>query len=390
MRGYAIINVLIVHPHMAFYGGAETLILKLYNYLTKKGIECKIVTLSVTPKISEICKDVDIVTPEKSHDFMLRSTSFISAIGVFNEQRALQSLVRENIDQFDLVNPHNFPSTWSVFPNSWKKPIVWMCNEPPDLWNNQKPSIPLKFLRKAGLICDRYIVNKVINEICVSDEFNYSRVLERYGKTPNIVHYGIEHDLFSKGDNKNVLERFGLYDKFVLLQVGVLSPQKNQLESIKTIEKLRENIPNIKLILAGLGDNSYAQMLMKYVSNSGLNEHIIFTGHTSKQEIADLYKACNVALFPIKSQGGWLSPFEALCAERPIIVSNEMTASDLIKEKNIGVVTDDFSETVLNIYHNPDKYYEMAEGGGIWVRENLSWDKYCEKMLNVFYKVIGA
>lgn len=378
-----------MHPHIAFYGGAETLIVKLVNYLKKNGIENVVITLSVAPKAFEISKEMNIITPKEPYEFKLRSTSFINAVGIFKELMALRHLIKENIDQFDVVNVHNFPATWSVFPNHWQKPVVWMCNEPPDLWNNPNPSTPLKIVRNVGIICDKYIVNKVIGEICVSDEYNYNRVLERYGRCPDIVHYGIEYDLFSKGDGKGVLERYNLHDQFILLQVGVLSPQKNQFESIKAIEQLKVDISNIKLILAGLGGNPYEKMLKEYVRNKGLDDYVIFTGHLSKQEIADFYQACNVAIFPIKSQGGWLAPFEALCAKKPVVVSTELTASDIIKREKIGIVTDDFAEVILDIYINQDKYYEIAERGQAWVRENLSWQKFCEKMVDIFYKTVG-
>jgi len=65
-----------------------------------------------------------------------------------------------------------------------------------------------------------------------------------------------------------------------------------------------------------------------------------------------------------------------------------MTASEIIKRENIGIVTSDYKSAIMKIYRNPDKYNEIAEIGAKWVKENLSWDSFCEKMLNLFYKSI--
>lgn len=376
------IKVLIVHPHMNFYGGAETVAVRLSRYLRNKSIDNSILTLSVSEEILNECKDLSFILPKKDYTYKLRSTSLFDSLGVINEIIGLRRLLKTNINQFDLVNFHNFPATWSLFP--FKKPSVWMCNEPPDLWNNPDPSIALKILCKIGLTCDRYIIRNFVSASCVADDFNAKRFIERYNKNPNIINYGIDHEFFSNGMSENVFDKYELQDKFNLIQVGVLGPQKNQLESIKVIEKLKDRINNIKLILAGLGNNPYEKMLRKYISEKDLENYVVFTGHVNKEIIRDLYKACHIALYPVKSQGGWLSPFEALSASIPIAVSSMMPASNIISKEKIGVVTDDFVNTVYEIYSNYKFYDEMAIKGNRWVTENLNWDSFGDKMVNIF------
>jgi hypothetical protein len=40
----------------------------------------------------------------------------------------------------------------------------------------------------------------------------------------------------------------------------------------------------------------------------------------------------------------------------------------------------------MDVYENPEKCHEVAKRGEKWVRENLSWDKFCQRMLDLFYK----
>lgn len=379
-------KVLLVHPHMMVHGGAETVVTNLAICLTKRGIENAILTLSVSDNVLKISEGLRFITPDKKYVYKMRSVSFLDAIGLVNEIVALRALVRKNIEFFNVINVHNFPATWSIFPN--RKPCVWMCNEPPDLWHNPNPSIPLKVLRDIGVACDRLIVSKSISAICVADEFSAKRVIERYGRQPKIIHYGIDYDFFSSGDERQVSQRFDLYNNFVLLQVGWISPQKNQLESIKAVERLRSDIPNIKLILAGSGQNPYGKILREYVYTKGLEKYVVFTGHLSKKIIRDLYHACDLVLSPVRSQGGWLAPFEALCASKPIIVSPSMTASSIIRKEKIGTVTNDFAKAIWDIYNNPRPYHDTARRGKRWVADNLNWDTFCQRMLAVFESVL--
>lgn len=378
-------KVLIVHPHMAVYGGAETVVIKLSQNLTEKGVETAILTLSVSPALLDVCKDLRLIKPAKNFPYTLKSTSFLHATGLINEIFGLRTLVRKNAHLFDVINFHNFPATWSLFPIN--KPSVWMCNEPPDLWTNPNPSVPLRLLRNCGRQVDKWIVNKYVTSICVADKFNAERVSDRYGRQSSIIPYGIDCDFVSRGNGKKMVDKFCLEDKFVLLQVGWFTPQKNQLESIEVVKKLKNDIPNIKLILVGSDDSSYARMIKSYIHRNNLEDQILLTGHLSKECVRDLYHACNVLVHPIKEQGGWLTPFEALCASKPIIVSRKMSASDIIEREKIGVVTDNFVEAVLNIHNNPEKYLNMAIKGKQFVVDKLSWEKFCKRMLKVFENV---
>jgi len=113
---------------------------------------------------------------------------------------------------------------------------------------------------------------------------------------------------------------------------------------------------------------------------------VVFTNQINREEVRDLYHACDVLLHPIKPQGGWLSPFEALCAQKLIIVSPEMSASDIIEKEKIGIVTDNYTEAIIKIYKNVDEYANMRERGREWVKNNLNWDTFCQKNLNIFQK----
>jgi len=381
------IRVLIVHPEIYVYGGAELVITKLANYLSNKGIENALLTTSILPEMRDKLKGTEIIIPEKQP-----KKSFITLLSHIYKAMGLQKCIRERTNDFDVINVHNFPAELSVF--LLHKPVVWMCNEPPELYLGSESkyrfiSTLLKIANKTLLSFDRFVVSRYIKNVVVADEFNAERFKENYNITPNIINYGIDYAFFSQGDGERAKERFGLHDSFVLIQVGMLTSFKNQMESIKTVEALKGEIPDIKLMLVGLDEGEYAEMLKRYVQSKELDPYVIFTDQLPQDEIRDLYHASNVALFPIGPQGGWLSPFEALSANLPIIVSPLMTASSIIKRENIGIITDDFAGAIMSIYNNPEKYQEMAERGQKWVKKNLSWDKFCENMVELFHRSIN-
>lgn len=376
-------RVLIVQPNMPVYGGADRVIVKLANYLTKKGIENAVLTLTMSPEIRKDLEKTRIIIPKEIPK--RRNKGFLNFI---NEILILRKYVHKNINSFDVINVHNFPAELSVFPHV--KPTVWMCNEPPELYLKPNPSLPLKMLQMTGMAIDKFVVKNYIKYVCVA-EFNAERIKKKYNIMPEINNYGIDSAFFSKGNGERAKKMFNLHENFVVLHVGILTPFKNQMESIKTVEKIKNKIPNVKLVLAGWAGwekSEYETMLQRYVHAKSLDQQVVFTGHVSRDVVRDLYQACDVVLFPFKPQGGWLAPFEALCAGKPIVASSVTTTAGIIKREKIGIVTDNFDKAVMDIYTDPTKYHDMAERGRVWVEKNLGWGKFCQKMLELFEKAL--
>ena len=375
-------RVLIVYPKFYIYGGAELVIVRLANYLTKKGIQNAILTTSMLSEIEKDLEETEVIIQENP------KTPF--GIFGFKEILALHEGVSNNLNNFDLINVHNYPAELSIFP--FRKPTVWMCNEPPEivLHLSLETSPLLKLAKRAILKFDKFVVRNYIRNVIVADEFNAKRFEKLYGLKPEIINYGIDYEFFSQGNSERAKKKYSLNNNFIILQVGMLTPFKNQIESIKTIEKLKDKIPHLKLILAGWAEKEYNLKLEKYTREKNLGEYVISTGQLDRGEIRDLYHACDMLLHPIKPQGGWLAPFEALCAKKPIVVSPEMSASEIIKREKIGIVTDNYPEAIIEIYRNMNKYFEIGERGGEWVKTNLSWDVFCQKNLNVFQKALKS
>lgn len=376
-------KILIVHPQMKFFGGAELLIVKFANWLTKHGYENTILTLSTSEEVEKELVNTRLIIPKNNVD--IGAVGFKDAVDVWKGIKLFRKELKKLKDEYDLINFHNFPATWGLWPI--KKPTVWMLNEPPNLWSRPDAGLVLKIISKIRNEFDKLIVNS-IDVICVSDEFNRKRAMQRYGKNAHIVNYGIDYDFFSKGSIMSAVKKYNLSRKFVILQSGVINKQKNQIESIKAVEKVKERIPNILLVLAGKSDESYKKMLDEYISEKNLQDYVKFAGNLKRIELRDLHLASNIGLFPIKSQGGWLAPFEFLCSGSPIIVSKEFTAAEIVRKNHLGTVSNNYAHEILNIYYNYKKYRKSSQKASIFVKENLSWDMFGKRMMRAFKEAL--
>jgi glycosyltransferase involved in cell wall biosynthesis len=365
---------------MKFLGGAELLIVELANWLTKRGIKNNILALSSSKEVENLLINTEIIIPR--HNIDLRPPGFKSIKDILKFIRVYRGKLRKILKDYDVINFHNFPATWTLFPR--KKPCVWMLNEPPNLWSKPEAGFFLRLLNKLRNRIDREIIKNSVDVICVADEFNKERAKIRYKKNSRIVYYGVNYEFFSKGKAKKARKTFNLDRKFVVVQSGMLTEQKNQLTSIETINKTKEKIPNVLLVLAGAEDAEYKKKLENYIKKNKLEKYVLFTGNLIREELRDLYKATDVGLFPVGKQGGWLAPFEILCSGNPIIVSEEMGAASIIKKNKLGIVTKNYANAILEVYKNKEKYKKEAKEAALVVKKNLSWEIFADKMIKAY------
>ena len=373
-------KILIVHPQMKFIGGAELLIIELANWLTKKGIKNDILTLSSSLEIRNKLFNTNIIEIKNNLD--ISPPGFKSPRDLFKAINLFRKNLRKIENDYDVINFHNFPSTWA----SSNKPSLWMLNEPPNLWSKPNAGRLLKFSNYIRNFVDKIIV-KDIDMICVADEFNKKRAFERYGRNSKIVYYGVNHEFFSGGNKNMAIKKFNLKDRFVIIQSGVLNENKNQIDSLKAIKQIKDKIPEVLIILAGKGEEEYTKILEKYVEINNLEGNVLFVGNLDRNDLRDLYAACNLGLFPVKKQGGWLAPFELLCSGNPIIVSKNMGAASVIDKFNLGIVSNKYSEKIIEIYEDYQTYKTKSEIASLFIKKNFGWNVFTDKLIKNFKKI---
>ena len=394
-------KILIVHRYLEIYGGAENVINRFCRILLdEEGIDYKVVALNLPATDDETRKIYGNLKVEIPHGqkfpSVYRSAGFLKALGIFGEIAALRRLIKKNIAFYDVINVHNFPATWAIAGlaknRKNNKPVVWMCNETPDFYSNPSPSLFIRILRFFGIFIDRLIVNSSIDRIVAADRINASKVKKVYGRDCEIIPYGIDTDIFSpsvKQHRDAVRKKWNIDDKdFVLLQTGVLSPQKNQIESVMALMRLKEMKVKSRLILAGKYDTPYYyRTLEPFISDNNLAGDVILTGHITKTELALLYGAVDLCLFPVKEQGGWLSPFEALGCAAPVVISPTMGAADLLNETHFCTITEDIPSAAVEIYNNYAEYLGRSTSASEWIKNNLTWQRYTKNFIRVFEEI---
>lgn len=156
--------------------------------------------------------------------------------------------------------------------------------------------------------------------LCISNSPEVTNFMFSKKQKIHFINNGVNQEkfLFSKKAKIEKTNELGIGDSFVVGQVGRISPEKNQIFSIKVIEQVKERIPNIVLLLVGKEFDSEPR---KYVLKNNLSKYVKFIGSVS-EGIEKYYSCFDVCLLPSKNEGMSLSLLECVTNGVQSIFSN--------------------------------------------------------------------
>jgi len=150
----------------------------------------------------------------------------------------------------------------------------------------------------------------------VSTENEFQHYPSNYRRSLTLIEHGLDVPA-AKRNRDATRQRFSLpCDAPVLLNVGRLVAQKNQDVLIQALER----IPRAHLAIAGGGSNDEAYRSLAH--QLGVADRLHLLGALESDDIADLYAAADVFVFPSTWETFGLAAVEAAMMNVPMVVAD--------------------------------------------------------------------
>ena len=189
------------------------------------------------------------------------------------------------------------------------------------------------------------------------EDYNSAKEMLKINDVYHVHGVGIDLEKFTSQNKDNKLSIRNEYgykkDDFILIYVGELSHRKNQDMAINVINKLKDRIPNIKLLLVGDGDLKY-----KYkssVKQLNLEKYVDFLGY--RKDVNRLMMLSDIAISTSRQEGLPVNIMEAMATGLPLVVTNCRGNRDLVSNNENGYVieyynTTNFSDSIVKIFES--------------------------------------
>jgi len=294
-----------------------------------------------------------------------------------------------------------FPAVYSYFPIYTRAKIIVTIH---DVIAELYPKLvfPDKRLNLFWRL-KQYLANRQAHIILTVSEYSREQII-KYLKIPESRVKAISEapkEIFTllphNKEMSQALEKYQLENKqrFVLY-VGGISPHKNLGTLVEVHAQLIKNqeFCDVKLVLVGdyKDDSFYTnyQILKQQISGLGLEKQIIFTGFIQDQELAYLYNAASLLVFPSLQEGFGLPAIEAMACGTPVAASNAGSLPEIIGEAgsffNPGNSVE-MLDTIRNLLSNNTLREKMRQDGLMRAKQ-FSWEKAARDTLLIFDELL--
>ncbi|OCT16156.1 group 1 glycosyl transferase [Paenibacillus pectinilyticus] len=214
----------------------------------------------------------------------------------------------------------------------------------------------LMFRRFFGL---NYMVKQILVHAdgVLTNSLFTKKLVEDYGVDPSrisLVHPGVEAVFNKETANLELVRRFGLEGKYVILSVGRLVTRKGQDRVIESMPEIIQHIPNAVYVI--VGDGPDRARLEQLAITHGVADAVVFVGSVSgSEDLNDYYNLADQFIMVCRelekgdAEGFGIVYLEAASTGVPVIAGRSGGALEAVLDGVTGVLVD------------PDSHAEIVE-----------------------------
>jgi glycosyltransferase involved in cell wall biosynthesis len=172
-------------------------------------------------------------------------------------------------------------------------------------------------------------------------------------------------------------KKYALEEKRIILCVSRLDPRKGQRTLIKAMPKVVREFPDAIAVFVGNGSITKEMIggrsiildgLKKQAVETGIEDHIIFTGYILEEELKGALEAAEVVVQPSHMEAFGLTVTQAMSFGKPVVGTNVGGIKVQIRDKETGFLFEpenhaQLSEHLIYLLKNEKEAGDMGQEG---------------------------
>lgn len=244
--------------------------------------------------------------------------------------------------------------------------------------------------RRAKAEAEVIACSDVVTASCTAEQHWLERLYDTPTERIKRVSPGVEHALFSPGNQAFARQAIGIGDEPVLLFVGRIQPLKGVTVAVEALARLIDQ--RAKLIIVGGVSGTEGQQELdrvhKLIAQYGLSDRVRFVKPQPHHRLGTYYRAADVCLVPSRSESFGLVALEAAACGTPVVASAVGGLRTLVDHGRTGFLVEGrdpivFAAYIDKLLENRMLAAEMAMDGADHARR-YSWTSTADQLLEVY------
>ena len=304
--------------------------------------------------------------------------------------------------ELDVLHVHDLPLVGTALDVSRKLGIPLVA----DLHENYPAALRLSIEANPGarswftphprrwVSYERRVVRSATHVVVVVDEAK-ERLIKDYGLEPEkitVVMNVEDADHFKGiGLDRDILTRYK--DSFVISYIGGGGKHRGLDTAIEAMPYLRESIPQVKLLLVGIGRQE-GDEYRRIVESQGIQDDVEIIGWQPFHKVPSYIEASHVGLVPHHQNPHTDATiphklFQYMLMGKPVIVSTCRPLKRIVEETQSGLVFEagnpkHLSLQILALYRDPDLSSDCGRRGKESTFHRYNWFVEGEKLTRLY------
>jgi len=377
----------------AVYGGPIFSIHNLCRFLVREGVEVSVLTTNANGKgVLEYPDGVVIDQDGVKVTYCARSVP-VRHVFSLSLWRALKHIV----PAFDLVHAHSSFCMHTLWASrkARKEGVPFVISprgslhqEYIDAKSPRKKMLWLKLFER-DILADADAVH-----FTSAHEKKYAIDIGLSLKRGEIIPNGIDPEEWEPQNRNSETNRkcgWDIAGPFMLF-FGRLSWEKGIHQLLMGLRLVRDEFPDLMLILAGPDNEGFASNIEKWGRELEISGRIRYVGLLNRMEQRYLIERCAFLALTSKSENFGMAAAEAMFFSKPVLLTPGVGIAEDVAREETGIVVPQDAESLAKgiriLMGDKARAQAMGKRGLRLVKENYLWPSIAKKMVGLYEEVI--
>ena len=225
------------------------------------------------------------------------------------------------------------------------------------------------------------------------------QLVKQHGIDPakiEVIGSAVDLVKFKPPRNRTKFRReIGVGDDISLIgNVGMIRPDKGQLQLVKAAPLVFEKHPGARFVIVGQGTGILKRGInvRNAIDQAGLADKIIMTGY--RWDTPNVYAACDmIVIASLHTEASPIVLREAFASGRPVIATKVGDIPEIVRHRENGLLiepgdTQALAAAIMEFISEPELAARCALNGFSYATEHFSFDKMMEAKLRADFDVV--
>lgn len=208
---------------------------------------------------------------------------------------------------------------------------------------------------------------------------------------------GVDTQRFASGDGADFRRKHGIAaDARVILVMGRIDPQKNQLLAVQALAEVLKSEPHAHLLLIGHVTNDAYHATVQEAIRAGrveANVTLIPGVASASPDLVNAFHAADIFLLPSIHEPFGIVILEAWAAGLPVVASRVGGIPTLVDDARDAILFDSgdvrcLAEALKALLVDAGRSKALAAAGRAKANARYSWDSVTDKLLSIYEEAI--